>query len=304
MPTPRGRSLSRKIAAKLHEDVAYRVLGSDNFPAHYTISDFRKRHLPEFSDGPQAGDMIVNQDIASDLRELAKSLLYFGRHSVGHNMVEGLEQLVADHGIKGIHIVELDCEHEIPSGPVFAHSRIGENKDPRSKIEGFSRRLRAGLTFEPDVALMKLCYVDFDPFTDIEKLFDYYRSALDQLSAEFPSVRFLHMTVPLMTRKLGPKERVKLLLGKSLWGDEANIKREEFSDLLRQAYDAREIVDIARLEARGPGGNEAYFVVGGRRYACLSPAYTSDGGHLNKTGQRRAAAELARVLADNLRRKK
>jgi transposase len=43
-----GTFSSRKIAAKLHEDVAYRVLGSENFPAHRTISDFRKRHLPEF----------------------------------------------------------------------------------------------------------------------------------------------------------------------------------------------------------------------------------------------------------------
>jgi len=45
-----GTFSSRKIATKLHEDVAYRVLGSDNFPAHRTISDFRKRHLPEFKD--------------------------------------------------------------------------------------------------------------------------------------------------------------------------------------------------------------------------------------------------------------
>ena len=45
-----GTFSSRKIAAKLHEDVAYRVLGSENFPAHRTISDFRKRHLAEFND--------------------------------------------------------------------------------------------------------------------------------------------------------------------------------------------------------------------------------------------------------------
>lgn len=45
-----GTFSSRKIAAKMHEDVAYRVLGSDNFPAHRTISDFRKRHLPEFNE--------------------------------------------------------------------------------------------------------------------------------------------------------------------------------------------------------------------------------------------------------------
>jgi transposase len=45
-----GTFSSRKIAAKLEEDVAYRVLAADNFPAHRTISDFRQRHLPEFRD--------------------------------------------------------------------------------------------------------------------------------------------------------------------------------------------------------------------------------------------------------------
>jgi hypothetical protein len=45
-----GTFSSRKIAAKLHEDVAFRVLGADNFPAHRTISDFRQRHLSEFRD--------------------------------------------------------------------------------------------------------------------------------------------------------------------------------------------------------------------------------------------------------------
>jgi len=41
---------SRKIARKLHEDVALRVLAARNFPAHRTIRDFRALHLKEFSD--------------------------------------------------------------------------------------------------------------------------------------------------------------------------------------------------------------------------------------------------------------
>ena len=41
---------SRKIAKKLHEDVAFRVLGADNFPAHRTIRDSRALHLAEFTD--------------------------------------------------------------------------------------------------------------------------------------------------------------------------------------------------------------------------------------------------------------
>jgi transposase len=41
---------SRKIARKLHEDVAFRALAAGNFPAHRTIRDFRAFHLRELSD--------------------------------------------------------------------------------------------------------------------------------------------------------------------------------------------------------------------------------------------------------------
>jgi transposase/IS5 family transposase len=41
---------SRKIARRLHEDVAFRVLAADNFPAHRTIRDFRALHLHEFTE--------------------------------------------------------------------------------------------------------------------------------------------------------------------------------------------------------------------------------------------------------------
>jgi transposase len=41
---------SRKIAKKLHEDVAFRVLAAGNFPAHRTIRDFRAFHLKELSE--------------------------------------------------------------------------------------------------------------------------------------------------------------------------------------------------------------------------------------------------------------
>lgn len=41
---------SRKLARKLHEDVAFRVLAAGNFPAHRTIRDFRALHLKELSE--------------------------------------------------------------------------------------------------------------------------------------------------------------------------------------------------------------------------------------------------------------
>lgn len=40
---------SRKIAKKLHEDVAFRVLAADNFPKPRTLSDFRALHLEELA---------------------------------------------------------------------------------------------------------------------------------------------------------------------------------------------------------------------------------------------------------------
>src|SRR6202162_4083233 len=41
---------SRKLAKKLHEDVAFRVLAAGNDPAHRTLCDFRAFHLKELSD--------------------------------------------------------------------------------------------------------------------------------------------------------------------------------------------------------------------------------------------------------------
>jgi transposase len=41
---------SRKMAKKLHEDVALRVLAAGNYPAHRTICDFRAVHLKELSE--------------------------------------------------------------------------------------------------------------------------------------------------------------------------------------------------------------------------------------------------------------
>jgi len=43
-----GTFSSRRIARKLEEDVAYRVLAAGNAPAHRTIADFRQQHLPAF----------------------------------------------------------------------------------------------------------------------------------------------------------------------------------------------------------------------------------------------------------------
>jgi len=45
-----GTFSSRKIARKLGEDVAYRVLAAENFPSHRTVCEFRQLHLAAFGD--------------------------------------------------------------------------------------------------------------------------------------------------------------------------------------------------------------------------------------------------------------
>lgn len=43
-----GTFSSRRIAQKIEEDVAYRVLAAGNFPRHRTICDFRQEHVQKF----------------------------------------------------------------------------------------------------------------------------------------------------------------------------------------------------------------------------------------------------------------
>ena len=43
-----GTFSSRKMAKRLEEDVAFRMLAAGNFPKHRTLCEFRKRHLEDF----------------------------------------------------------------------------------------------------------------------------------------------------------------------------------------------------------------------------------------------------------------
>jgi len=48
-----GTFSSRRIAQKIEEDVAFRVLAAGNFPQHRTICDFRQEHLQKFVEAVQ-----------------------------------------------------------------------------------------------------------------------------------------------------------------------------------------------------------------------------------------------------------
>ena len=150
---------------------------------------------------------------------------------------------------------------------------------------------------------MKFCFVDFNPHTDINELFTYYKDAMEQLGKERPDIEFLHMTVPLKERPHKFKDRVNRFLGRMVWEDETNIKRAEFNKLLYETYPDEEIFDIAHAESTLPDGKRSSFVKNGETYYSLASIYTDDGGHLNDLGQRRIASEMAHFLARILEKK-
>ena len=45
-----GVASSRRLALRLHEDIAFRVLAANNTPDFRTVSDFRKDHLAALAD--------------------------------------------------------------------------------------------------------------------------------------------------------------------------------------------------------------------------------------------------------------
>ena len=61
---------------------------------------------------------------------------------------------------------------------------IGRKKFPDSKFGILHRNSENGLGINADVALMKLCYVDFKADTDVKLLADQYSTMLERLGLD------------------------------------------------------------------------------------------------------------------------
>lgn len=94
---------------------------------------------------------------------LADKKIYFGHQSVGRNIVAGIKAIVAKNPEIQLRILETNNVSDFQS-PVFAHSRIGENRKPYSKINAFSQFMNSGIGVNADLALFKFCYVDFPQY--------------------------------------------------------------------------------------------------------------------------------------------
>jgi hypothetical protein len=234
----------------------------------------------------------TTQISVSKWQALEKKRVVFGHQSVGQNILNGIERLAARDGVK------IDI-HEQRTGPAvkgIRHFLIGTNGDPMSKIRDFAAAIDAGAAQGAEIALLKLCYADFDATTDAKKVAEDYIASLESLAQMHPDTSFVAVTAPLMAVQTGPKAWIKRLIGKQPSGLLDNAKRAEFNTLLRERYlAAGRLFDLARVESQS-SGKSCMARVDGQAVEVLCPELTNDGGHLNERGQELVATAFVSSL--------
>lgn len=220
--------------------------------------------------------------------QLSQKRVCFGHQSVGANLIDGITAVSAGR----LNIVESSTPVTL-SCPVFAHFRVGQNRDPLSKFRDFAAVINAGAGERVDVAFFKLCYVDITAQTDIHGLYETYRSTMDSLVHAYPDVTFLHITVPLRRITGGLLRWMREKWEGCDREREGQVKRHAYNELLRSDYGVSgRLFDLAAEEAAYPDGRSAAIQYRGRTIPNLVSAYTDDGGHLNLSAAERIAGRL------------
>lgn len=225
-------------------------------------------------------------------RTLSTQKVFFGHQSVGENIIQGIQEMMASDPRLRLNIVDSRNPEAVPA-PAFVESHIGQNTDPRSKNSDFLAMMNQGFA---GIAMLKYCYVDIGEATDAQQMFNSYQAMIEEVRRNHPEIRIVHITVPLTTVGSTTKAWVKSMLGKNTAQDD-NIKRNRFNSLLVQAYGKEPIFDLATVESTHSDGSRSYFKNGSELIYTLAPEYTTDGGHLNQAGRRIAAERLLKVLA-------
>lgn len=251
--------------------------------------EMNESYSPSSDTPPSAADM------QSVIATVAATRVYFGHQSVGANILQGVRDLETSTPTAKINITETRDLDSAP-GTGIIEFYIGENGHPDSKDRDFASVIDHAATRVPALALFKYCFLDITPQTDVAKLFAAHRDSVRAMQRRHPELVFVHTTSPLTTVETGPKLILKRLLQKPT-ARETDRKRNEFNALVRREFAGEPIFDIARIESTRPAGSRSFFRDGSDTVFTLAPELTDDGGHLNATGRRLAAAELLSVLA-------
>src|SRR5688500_12337428 len=89
---------------------------------------------------------------------LASQRIFFGHQSVGGNLMEGVQGVLAEHSSIPLRVVEISSPSEL-STPAFYHAAIGTNGEPATKLAAFREIVTEGMG-DRGIAVLKFCYVD------------------------------------------------------------------------------------------------------------------------------------------------
>ncbi len=244
----------------------------------------------------KGGEWVMSKELKNDLSSISKQRIYFGHQSVGGNIIQGIQDILSETGFTELKIIKAE-EYNPDLESFFAESRIGQNYYPKKKCDSFRSTVEDVFKGNLDIAMMKFCYIDFNPSTDVKDLFEYYKKTIEELKATYPNITFVHITVPLSSKSQWLKSFLKKLLKGGDTNEIENIKRNEFNQLLKEYFKEDPIFDLAESEATYPDSSKEYFEKDGRRYSALIRDYTDDGGHLNSLGRKKVAQDLIKTLA-------
>ena len=260
--------------------------------------------------GCKGGEM---KDLKADLSELknipqeqwgklANKKIYFGHQSVGYDIIDGINDIIREFPNINLNVKKTKDANDFDN-PIFAHSGVGQNKDPLFKCNDFKKNIESGIGDKVDIAFFKYCWADVQKDTEVEQILEYYFDATSFLETKYPDVRFIYVTIPLMVPQspLSLKGIVKRMLGRTYLGqEEENIKRSRFNELLREKCKDKILFDLENIETTYPDGERYIVKRGNLRYLSLIPEYTDDGGHPNELSRKIIAKELLKLIVSNM----
>ena len=252
--------------------------------------------------GTAEGAMRSADALIADLAVVREARILFGHQSVGADILEGITELTDQLHAAPLGIIAgTGPGVATPARGFLAEVRIGRNGDPLSKFEAF-RAAAGGAASRYDVVTMKLCYADFGAASDSTRIFDGYRRLVAGVRAEPACPVVLHVTAPLQTVTAGWKMLVKTLLGRQPdVRNLENLRRAEYSALLRRTFSGEPLFDLAALESGGSADVPLARAPDSGAPPALMNRYTHDGGHLNAEGRSVAARGFIRALAEAIR---
>jgi hypothetical protein len=231
-----------------------------------------------------ASPTVINHSSIAGVSKLSQTVMnriatafnfFFAHASVGGNIVDGMRALRASNA-KRYRLAVVSDDDTPPAktvkGRVYEYDR--GNPSWQEKVDTFAACMNGGWAGKVNVAINKFCFIDPDVTLAYYAQGNAAQTAMSQLEAKYPAVKFVYTTIPLTTDS-----------------DTDNVKRNKFNIALRNWCKAnnKALLDIADIEAWTPGGTQAVFKKSGKTYQKLYSGYTDDGGHLNPTASKRVA---------------